>query len=205
MTRSPARTSSAVPLACLIGFGVVWIALAMAPRYRADWALENIPTFIGVPAAVLGYRRYRFSDRAYVQAALLLALHTVGSHYTYSEVPLGDWMRDAFGLSRNHYDRVVHFLFGVLMLRPVREIGFRERLPGPIALYFFSVAGIACWSLVYEVVEWLVAQIADPAAGIAYVGTQGDPWDAQKDMALALAGALLAGAFEWWNDRRPVA
>lgn len=204
---STARSSHAVPLACLLGFGVVWIVCAIAPHDRADWALENVPTFIGVPAAVLTYRRFRFSNRAYVQAALMLMLHTVGSHYTYSLVPAGDWLRDGFALSRNHYDRIVHFLFGVLMLRPLRELGFRNGQPGPAAVYFFSVSAIACWSLLYEVVEWLVAQVADPAAGIAYVGTQGDIWDAQKDMALALVGALIAGGYEWWSDaaalRRP--
>ena len=181
----------------------MWVALAIAPSYRADWLLENGPTFIGVPLAVAGYRRFRFSDRAYVQATLFLVLHTVGAHYTYSEVPLGAWTRDVFGLARNHYDRLVHFSFGLLMLRPVRELGFRDgREPGRFALFYFTVAGVALWSLLYEVVEWAVASVADPAAGTAYLGTQGDPWDAEKDMALALLGAVLAATFEWWHDGR---
>jgi putative membrane protein len=172
--------------------------LAIAPRYRADWLLENLPTFVAVPVAVVGYRHFRFSTRAYVQATIFLLLHTVGSHYTYSEVPLGDWIRDLFGLSRNHYDRVVHFAFGLLMLRPVRELGFRSPgAAGRFAVLWFSAAGVACWSLLYEVTEWLVASLADPAAGTAYLGTQGDVWDAQKDMALALCGAALAALFEW--------
>jgi putative membrane protein len=179
---------------------VIWTALAISPRDRADWLLENLPTFVAVPAAVLGYRRFRFSNRAYVQMTLFLVLHTIGSHYTYSEVPLGDWARDVLGLSRNHYDRAVHFAFGLLLLRPVRELGFRDRARlRPFAVLYFSAAGIACWSLVYEIVEWLLASIADPAAGIAYLGTQGDVWDAQKDMALALAGAALAAVIEWWD------
>jgi putative membrane protein len=179
----------------------VWTALAIAPRYRADWVLENLPTFVAVPLAVIGYRRFRFSNRAYIQATVFLILHTIGSHYTYSEVPVGDWMRDLLSLSRNHYDRVVHFAFGLLMLRPVRELGFRERAaPGPFAVLYFSAAGVACWSLVYEVVEWLVASIADPTAGTAYLGTQGDVWDAQKDMALALVGSAIAALLEWRLD-----
>jgi len=192
-----------VPALCLAIFAVVWVGLAIAPVYRDDWLLENIPTFIGVPAAVIGYRRFRFSDRAYVQATIFLILHTIGSHYTYSEVPMGFWARDGMGLARNHYDRLVHFSFGLLMLRPVRELGFRRgREPGPFALFYFSVAGVALWSLLYEVTEWAVASVADPAAGTAYLGTQGDPWDAEKDMALAVAGAVIAATFEWWGDRR---
>ena len=190
-----------MPAACLAIFVVAWTALAIAPRHRADWVLENLPTFIGVPIAVVGYRRFRFSDRAYVQATIFLLLHTIGSHYTYSEVPVGEWIRDLLGLARNHYDRVVHFAFGVLMLRPVRELGFRSRAaPGRFAVLYFSAAGVACWSLVYEVVEWLVASVADPAAGTAYLGTQGDLWDTQKDMALALCGAVVAGLIEWRFD-----
>jgi putative membrane protein len=190
-----------VPASCLVVFLVVWSALAIAPRYRADWLLENLPTFVAVPVAVVGYRRFRFSNRAYVQATVFLVLHTIGSHYTYSEVPVGDWMRDLLPLSRNHYDRVVHLAFGLLMLRPVRELGFRSpAAPRRFAVLYFSAAGVACWSLVYEVVEWLVASIADPAAGTAYLGIQGDAWDAQKDMALALCGAAIAALVEWRLD-----
>jgi putative membrane protein len=196
------RPASGLAPICLATFLLVWLALAIAPSYRADWLLENLPTFIGVPIAVVGYRSFRFSDRAYVQATVFLILHTIGSHYTYSEVPAGAWVRDAFDLGRNHYDRFVHFAFGVLMLLPIRELGFRPgRRPGSVALFYFSVAGAACWSLIYEVVEWLVASVADPAAGTAYLGTQGDPWDVEKDMGLALCGAVLAATVEWWRDR----
>lgn len=194
---------AAVPLACLVVFGFAWTALAIAPRFRADWLLENYPTFVAVPAALVGYRRFRFSDRAYVQGTIFLVLHTIGSHYTYAEVPLGDAVRDAFGLARNHYDRVVHLAFGLLMLRPVRELGFRGgREPGAFATLYFSVAGVALWSAVYEIVEWLTAQVVDPAAGTAFLGTQGDPWDAEKDMTCALVGALGAAGIEAVVDRR---
>jgi putative membrane protein len=182
-------------------FGAVWVALAIAPTYRADWLLENAPVLIGVPLAVAGYRRFRFSDRAYVQATLFVILHVVGAHYTYSEVPIGFWAKNAFGLARNHYDRVVHFSFGLLMLRPIREVGFRGREPGPVALFYFTVAGVALWSLVYEVTEWAVAGVADPAAGTAYLGTQGDQWDAEKDMGLALLGSVIAATWEAWRAR----
>jgi putative membrane protein len=203
----PGSGASDVPVTCLAVFLTVWILLAIAPRYRADWLLENLPTFVAVPLAIVSYRRFRFSDRAYVQATVFLVLHTIGSHYTYSEVPLGDWARDALGLARNHYDRLVHFAFGVLMLRPVYELGLRTGArPGTATTLLFAVSGAAAWSLVYEVVEWAVATIVDPAAGTAFLGIQGDPWDAQKDMALALAGASIAAAGEWARrtGERPV-
>lgn len=188
-----ARDSSRIPLLCLVTFATVWVALAIEPRYRDDWVLENLPVFLFVPLAVLTYPRFRFSDLAYVLGTAFAILHTVGSHYTYSEVPLGDWMRDAFGLSRNHYDRLVHFSFGLLMMRPLRELAVREpRSLGRFALAYLSVAGVAFWSTLYEIVEWIVASIADPAAGTAFLGTQGDVWDAQKDTALACAGAIVA-------------
>jgi putative membrane protein len=97
---------------------------------------------------------------------------------------------------------VVHFSFGFLMLRPVRELGFWRGRPGPVAELTFCVAAVALWSVLYEAIEWIVAAVVDPAAGTAYLGTQGDEWDAQKDMTLALGGAILAAMLEWRLDRR---
>jgi putative membrane protein len=194
--------SHRVPAVCLGIFAVVWTALAIEPRYPADWLLENLLTFVAVPLAVLTYRRFRFSDQAYVQATIFLVLHTVGSHYTYSEVPLGDWVRDSLGLERNHYDRLVHFSFGLLMLRPAREFAIRRpRSLGRFALFYLSFAAIAWWSILYEGIEWVVASVADPEAGTAYLGTQGDVWDSQKDSLLACAGALIAAAVDSWQLR----
>jgi len=182
-----------VPRLCLIAYGVIWVASGLDPRYRADWVLENLPTVVVVPVVVVLHQRIGFSDRACVQALLFGILHAVGSHYTYSEVPLGDWLRDAFGLQRNHYDRLVHFAFGVLALRPLRELAFPAgaRL-GQRRELLLTVTTVVSLSVAYEIVEWLVASVADPAAGTAFLGTQGDQWDAQKDMALAVVGAVLA-------------
>jgi putative membrane protein len=191
------RHRDRIPALCLLVFVVGWTALAIHPRYPADWLLENLLTFVAVPTLVLTYRRFRFSDRAYIQGTLFLLLHTLGSHYTYSEVPLGAWLAEAFGWSRNHYDRIVHFAFGLLMLRSQRELLLRAAPIGRYAGAFVPFAAITCWSALYEIVEWITAVIVDPAAGTAFLGTQGDPWDAQKDMALACAGALVAIAVEW--------
>lgn len=178
-----------VPLLCLVTFGLAWIALGIAPKDRATWLLENGPTLIAVPLLVATYGRFRFSDRAYVQGTVFLLLHTVGSHYTYSETPFGT-LAD---VGRNHYDRFVHFAFGVLAFRPLRELAFRR--PGGVGEFaerYLTWSAIASWSVLYEVLEWVAATLVDPAAGIAFVGTQGDEWDAQKDMALACLGAALA-------------
>ena len=181
---------------------MVWGALAVSPSNRMDWLLENGLTFIAVPFLLWSYRRHRLSNRSYVQITIFLVLHTVGAHYTYSKVPAGFWVQHALGLRRNHYDRVVHFSFGLLMLRPIRELGFGGREPGRVGLAYFTVAGVALWSCLYEVLEWVIATIVDPAAGTTYLGTQGDQWDAEKDMGLAVLGAVIAAAIEWWRDRR---
>jgi putative membrane protein len=192
------RALRPLPLACLAVFAVVWTALAIAPRYRADWLLENLLTFVAVPAAVWTFWRRPLSDAAYVQITAFLILHTIGSHYTYSEVPAGDWLRDGLGLTRNHYDRAVHFAFGLLMLRPLRELTLpHPDVLGRLAATWLSLSQVFACSVIYELVEWGTAAVVDPAAGTAFLGTQGDPWDAQKDMACAAAGALLAALPGW--------
>ena len=192
-----------VPIVCSALFAAIWLGLAIAPVYRADWLLENSLTFVAVPAWIWAARRVPISNRAWIQATLFVVLHAIGSHYTYSEVPLGFWMRDALGLTRNHYDRLVHFAFGLLMLRPVRELrgGYRDR-SRPFAMAYLDVAAVVLWSALYEILESIVARVVDPAAGTAYLGTQGDVWDAQKDLVCALTGALLAAAIEAMVERR---
>ena len=192
-----------VPLGCFVVWLAVWAVCAISPNNRTDWLLENLLTFAFVGTLAATFRKFRFSDRAYVQMTIFMILHAVGGHYTYAQVPLGDWIKDALGLARNHYDRVVHFSFGLLLMRPMRELGFRNAPKlGNFAKLYFSVAGIGLWSMGYEVLEWLVAATVDPSAGTAYLGTQGDEWDAQKDMALALVGAFIASAFQY-RDGKP--
>ena len=181
----------------------MWAVCAISPNDRSDWLLENLLTFAFVGALLGTFRSFRFSDRSYVQMTVFMILHAIGGHYTYAQVPVGDWMKDAFGLSRNHFDRVVHFSFGLLLMRPMRELGFRNAPKlGNFAKLYVSTAGIGLWSMNYEILEWLVAAIVDPAAGTAYLGTQGDQWDAQKDMGLALLGAFIAALFQY-RDGKP--
>lgn len=180
------------PHLLLAAFGLVWIAAAIAPRYRQDWLLENLLVFVVVPTLVFTFPRWRFSNPSYLLVALFLALHTLGAHYTYSEVPAGNWLRGALGLERNHYDRAVHFLFGLLITGPVRELlAGRLRLRGGWA-DVLAVHVILAWSATYEIAEGLVARIVSPELGAAYNGTQGDVWDAQKDSLLATAGSVAS-------------
>lgn len=195
--RASSSTDRRVPYACLLVFAAVWTALAINPVDRGAWVLESFPTLAALPAIFVLYRFRRLSNRAYIFTTAFLILHTVGSHYTYSQVPVGNWARDVFSLSRNHYDRLVHFTFGLLVLLPNLELAF-----GPVhgrrpwLHYYVGFTSVAWWSLFYELMEWLTVRVAEPSAGMAFLGTQGDVWDSQKDMALACAGAILAIAVE---------
>lgn len=187
--------------ASLLGlFGLVFVALGWAPWYRDDWLLENVLVFLLVPFFVVTYRRLPLSKISYTSIFLFLCLHEVGSHYTYSEVPYDHWVetligRDLSGLlgwERNHFDRVVHFLYGVFITYPTREIFLRVANARGFWAYLFPLLVVMSTSMLFELLEWGAAEIFGGDLGIAYLGTQGDIWDSHKDSALATLGALLA-------------
>lgn len=188
------------PLALLGAFVLVFALLGIAPRYREDWLLENVLVLIAVPGLVLAWRDLRFSNAAYACLFAFLVLHEVGAHYTYSEVPYDAWsvaltghsLDAALGFERNHYDRLLHFLYGVLLMPATVELFRAKAPPRGVWVVLLPVFFIMGHSVAYETVEWLAAEIFGGDLGQAYLGTQGDPWDAQKDMALATAGALVA-------------
>jgi putative membrane protein len=167
-------------IACLLALALGWALLAIAPNYRDTWLHENLLVIAGVPVALWLHLRLRFDRLALTLITLFLALHLLGAHYSYSEVP---WPFPG----RNHYDRVVHFAYGLLLAYPMREL-FRGT-PWPRALTLLLVMAS---SMAYEIVEWGFTMIAAPDQGMTFLGTQGDEWDAQKDMALATGGAVLA-------------
>ncbi len=173
-------------------YAVVWIIMAIRPIDRGDWFIENLLVFVAVPVLILTYRRLPLSDSSYLLLAIFLALHAVGAHYTYAKVPLGDWMKEALAWDRNHFDRLVHCLFGLLLLVPVREVLMRTVPARGFWSYALSLTVIVSASGFFEIVEAIVAQIVSPELGIAYLGTQGDQWDAQKDMAAAITGGLCS-------------
>jgi len=179
------------PSILLVIFAVAWVITAIRPLYFQDWFLENLLVFATVPALVGTYRRFRFSNWSYFLVTVFLVLHVVGAHYTYSEVPLGNWLRDGCHLSRNHYDRVVHFTFGLFIAYPLWEILVRAGRVRSGWSYVITIQAVLAWSGFFEVVEAIVAWLVSPELGAAYNGIQGDIWDAQKDMSLALTGAII--------------
>lgn len=177
----------------LIGaFLLVWIWAAINPTFPHDWLLENYLVFIFVPIIFLVGRYFKLSNVSYTLITLFLILHVIGSHYTYAEVPFGDTLQSIFGGSRNMYDRLVHFSCGLLLFYPMREVFMRLAKVKGFWSYLLPIDMIGSMSALYEVIEWLAARNVDPAAGLAFLGSQGDIWDAQKDMLLAIVGASIA-------------
>lgn len=172
-------------------YAAIWVVTALTATNRFDWFLENILVFVFVTAMVYGFARIRISNLSYLLIFIFLSFHAVGSNTTYSESIPGFWMQQAFGWERNHYDRVVHFLFGLLFAYPLRELLTRSagvRTPWRPILVGAVILGL---SNLYEIIEWIAARTVEPQAAMAFLGTQGDVFDAQKDSALAIAGAVL--------------
>jgi len=171
-----------------------WIGWGIAPHDRADWLLENSLTVAGVAVLAATTRAFPLSRMSYTLIFLFLCLHTVGAHYTYSLVPYGDWFPWFGQGDRNHYDRFVHFAYGLLLAYPIRELFLRVAGVSGFWGYFLPLDVTMSTSMLYELIEWGAAAFFGGDLGVAYLGTQGDPWDAQKDMALASLGALVAMA-----------
>jgi len=207
---SQSRHRQAYPLALLIGFLLLWLALAIRPWFREDWLLENLMVFAVVPLFVITVHRLRFSNLAYTLLFLFLCAHEVGAHYTYSLVPYdravhaltGESLDALLGFRRNNYDRLVHFLFGLLLLPLAAELFDAQAPPRGVWRWLMPVLFLEALSAVYELIEWLAASAFGGDLGQAYLGTQGDVWDAQRDMALALLGAVIAWvALALWRGR----
>ena len=184
-------------------------ALAISPHDRADWLLENALLFAAIGILIATRRVFRFSRVSYTMIFLFACLHSVGAHYTYSEVPYLAWIADltggAPGTGRNQYDRFVHFAYGLLLAYPVREFFLRVAEVRGFWGYYFPLDVTMASSMIYELIEWAAAVTLGGDLGVAYLGTQGDPWDAQKDMALATTGAiaamLITAAINWQTQR----
>lgn len=197
-------------LVLLLAYLALWTALAIDPLYRHDWVLENLLVVLFLGLLLWNHRRLPLSRISYALIFLFACLHSLGSHYTYAEVPYEAWSQalfgfsidETFGLPRNSYDRLVHFSYGLLLAYPVREVFFRVADARGFWSYFLPFDIVMSTSMLYEIVEWLVAEIVAPDLGVAYLGTQGDQWDAQKDMALATAGAALAMGITLLINRR---
>lgn len=195
----------------LIGVGLS----AIHPPHPADFAIEHILTAIFVVVLVATWKVFPLSRRSYGLITAFLLLHALGSHYTYSEVPydawstrIGGWFGAAdfsldhlLGFERNQFDRVVHLLFGVFLVHPIRELFARRNTLSGAWASFFAINAVLAYSMVYECLEWGVAVIMSDGVGQSYLGTQGDVWDAQKDMALAGVGSVVGIGIAWVTAR----
>lgn len=174
-------------------FLVAWILSAIDPVYREGWALENVLVLAFIPVVLVVGRYFKLSDTSYTFITLFLILHIIGSHWTYGEVPFGYWLQEVFGSDRNIYDRLVHFSFGFLMAYPIREVFVRVTGAKGFWSYYFPVDIVLSLSALYELGEWIIATtVAGEQLGLAFLGVQGDVWDAQKDMALATLGSIVS-------------
>ena len=173
-------------------FAIVFLWSAVRPHDYFTWCLEVFPAVIGLVLLIATARSFPLTPLLYTLLFLHATILAVGGHYTYAEVPLGNWVRDALHLARNHYDRLGHFAQGFVPAMLAREILFRRKVVrGRGWLYFIVVAICLAVSAAYELLEWRVS-VATGSKGDAFLGTQGDIWDTQEDMATALVGALMA-------------
>jgi putative membrane protein len=199
MTFSTASDSIRVPFAqntllkaFLAVFFVIWTWTFLRTTDHANWITENVLTMVFIGGLCFGYRKFRFSDLSYTLMFVYILLHIYGAMYTYAENPFGYWLQDRMQGDRNHYDRIVHFSFGFLLAYPMRDY-FKNHFGWPIwVCWVLPVEITLSFSGAYELIEWAVADVFFPAQGAAYLGSQGDVWDAQKDMGLAFTGAILS-------------
>ena len=197
-----APSTRRLPQVLLGLYAILFIVCGIAPYDRAVWWAENLPIVAVVAVIAWFARRHRFSTAAWLFMAILPALHTIGGHYTFERVPFG-FVTDFFGFERNHYDRMAHFTVGFYAY-PMAELLVAWRLINARWIaYVFPLSVILALAGLYELFEWQYAVLGDPAAGHAVLGSQGDVWDAQKDILADGLGALFAlGVFALSNRNR---
>ncbi|MCJ2164199.1 MULTISPECIES: DUF2238 domain-containing protein [unclassified Pseudodesulfovibrio] len=176
------------PHGLAVAFLILWTVLAIDPVMRDVWWAENLPVMAVFLLLASTYRVFRFSNLAYGLMACWLILHTIGGHYTFASVPF-DFVTDLFGFERNHFDRLGHYSIGFYAF-PIAELLTRKRLARPVVVYLFGLFAIMALAAAYEIIEWWYAVLAGGEAGIEFLGSQGDIWDAQTDMLADTLGAV---------------
>ncbi len=203
-THVSTQAAGRLPLLLLAAYLLLFAVCAISPYDRAVWWAENIPILLLVALVAWLHRFHRFSGLSYFFMAFLVVLHTIGGHYTFERVPFG-LVTEWFGFARNHYDRMAHFTVGFYAY-PIAELLLAKRLvrhPGILLSYpLFTILAVAAC---YEIFEWRYALTAEADAGSAVLGSQGDIWDAQKDMLADGMGAVFATLVFWWMNRRQLA
>ena len=180
-------------------FAIEFMFLALAPKSRADWLLENVLVFVFLILVLFNYKKYSLSKLSWLLIFIFLCIHEIGAHYTYSEVPYDDFfnalfnfrLNDLLAWNRNHFDRLAHFAYGLFMVIPFQELCSQISRSHSNWTYFVAVNIVMSTSLLFELFEWGAAWLFGGELGIAYLGTQGDVWDAHQDMLLSILGALL--------------
>ena len=188
------------------GYLLLFAWAAIEPYDRVTWWAENLP-IVGIVAVLVALylRGIRFSALAYALMAVLVYLHTIGGHYTFERVPFG-WVTELFGFERNQYDRIAHFTVGFYAFAIAELLSARRVVRSRVVLFLFPVFAIAFVAMGYELIEWWFAVYSgNPEAGAAYLGSQGDIWDAQKDMLADTLGAICATALFFALNRREIA
>ncbi len=184
--------TSKFPLVLFVGYTVLFISLAINPYSREVWFAENLPIFVIALALFISYiRGWRFSNLSYALMFVLLYLHTIGGHFTFERVPF-EWFSNLFGFERNMYDRVAHFSVGFYAYPLAEYLAARGLVTRSWLLYFVPLCFIISVAASYEIIEWWYAASAGTDAGAAFLGSQGDIWDAQKDMLMDTLGAVFA-------------
>ena len=203
----------ALTIALFVAASVVWLICAYQPWDYEAWVLEQLASVSALLVLAWCWRRHIvFSATSQVCIALMFIAHTIGTHFTYSDTPYDafsrEWLdfsiNELFGWERNNYDRFVHLLYGILLAMPVAQ-ALQQRLQSSrFRAYFFGVHLIVSTSALYELVEWVAALIFGAELGNQYLGTQGDIWDAQADISLALGGCVAVYLIDWlvnWRRR----
>lgn len=182
---------------------VVFVILAINPYERTIWWAENLPIMLIVLILVLTYSKFQFSNTAYLLMSVLIIMHTIGGHYTFARVPF-EWFSNLFGFERNHYDRIAHFSVGFYAFAAAELSLKTKSVNSKWILFLFPVFFIMAVAGIYEVFEWQLAVLGDPTAGIEVLGSQGDIWDAQKDILADTLGALLSMGIFWGVKRKEI-
>lgn len=185
--------SPKIPIALFVLVTLVFIWSAINPKAYLDWLAEVSPGVIVIIVLAVTYKRFQFTTLSYVIIAFLSILTFIGGHYTYSEVPLFNWIKEEFDLKRNNYDRMGHFFKGFFAI-VIREILLRfTPLSKGVWLFAITTSVVLSIAALYEIIEWLSTRVAKGGkVAKDFLGMQGDKWDAQWDMALAFIGCLIA-------------
>ncbi len=203
-------SNNKVPQLLLVTYLLLFVVLAIAPYDRAVWLVENIPVWVVVGLLVLTFKRFRFSNTAYFLMWFFLCYHTVGGHFTFELTPFawGNHLLSIFNFDfvlpegRNNFDRLGHFLVGVFSY-PIVEVSLRKQwVKSKMIAFFLAVFALGFWAASYEVVEMYYAVLEGGESGAAFLGSQGDVWDAQKDMLLDICGAVLFALLALFRNYR---